>query len=468
MNGTSGLNGLNGLWSGITDRSAPALVTVGETLTWHDLITQAQTLPDMSGQHPPRRHERVGVVGDTSPALVTRLFGMLQHGLTPVLVHPRWPAAMQAAALARAGAGSPRPDSWRPWLDDGDGATLVFTSGTTNAPRAVLHSVEAHRRNAAGAHARMPFGPGHRWLLSLPVCHVGGLALLFRALHAGGALAVPEAGQSLTDAMVALRPSHVSVVAAQLRQLLADPAALAVLRAAEVVLVGGGPTPAALFAQAIREGVAVRQTWGLTEMGSQVCTSDVGQTATCGHPLPGRHLRIASPDGAIVDGELWVGGAPRFVGFVDGDDLTRPFDDAGDYATRDVGVMTDAGLVITGRTDNQFISGGENIQPEAIEAALADEAIGVIVVPVSDERFGQRPFGFYDVAAGAAADADVIVDGLRRRAAERLPAFMAPVGWLPLPPLTGTKPSRRALATVASLAATVDLPQTAIPPRHRS
>jgi O-succinylbenzoic acid--CoA ligase len=435
------------LWSGIVDVNAPALVTVGVTHTWRDVITHAQTPPHID-RHPHARHDRVGVVGATSVELAMALTAMVHHGLTPVLGHPRWPLALRTAAFARAGVGGPRPASWRPWIDDADSGTVVFTSGSTGVPKAVLHSVAAHRENAAGAHAVMPFGPGDRWLVSLPLCHVGGLALVFRALHAGGALAFPEPGQPLTDALVALRPSHISVVAAQLRQILADPAATAVARAARVVLVGGGPTPAALFAIAVAAGVPVRQTWGLTEMGSQVCTSDALRTATCGVALPGRHVRIAD------DGELLVGGAPRCIGFVDGWDLQRPFNDAGDYATRDLGVMTAAGLVITGRKDNQFISGGENIQPEAIEAVLSDERVSVVVVPVADEKFGYRPCAFFDASSamdgGDGADVDATIELLRRRAVDQLPRFMMPVAWLPMPPFAGLKPSRAALTALAT------------------
>ena len=110
--------------------------------------------------------------------------------------------------------------------------------------------------------------------------------------------------------------------------------------------------------------------------------------------------------------------------------------------------MTAAGLVITGRKDNQFISGGENIQPEAIEAALSDERVSVMVVPVADEKFGQRPCAFFDAAIDE--DADVVVELLRRRAIDQLPRFMMPVAWLPMPPFAGLKPSRAALTALAA------------------
>lgn len=425
---------MTSLWDDLVDLDAPALITREVTLSWRDVIARAS-----SSHH--LRHARVGLVGDTDLHTVVDVLSVLARGATPVPGHPRWPAAMRDDAFVRAGVGRPLSSSQRAILDDEPG-TIVFSSGSSGAPRAILHAVSAHRAGARGAAERMPFGPGDRWLLSLPICHVGGLALVARALHRGGAIAVPEPGQGMVDAVVTLRPTHVSVVAAQLRMLLTSPEATAVLARAKVLLVGGGPTPQALFDDAVARGLPVRQTWGLTEMGSQVCTSEPGQPQTCGFALPGRAVRVAD------DGELLVSGAGRCAGVVDGDGdgVTTPFLADGSYATGDLGHFEDEGLVVTGRKDFRFISGGENIQPEAVAEALADAALQVYVVPVDDARFGQRPFCFYD----GAVDDDVAVSSLRARAERGLPRFMHPVGFARLPASTGTKPRRADLMAAAN------------------
>ncbi|HEY1097941.1 MAG TPA: AMP-binding protein, partial [Myxococcota bacterium] len=299
----------------------------------------------------------------------------------------------------------------------------------------------AHVDNARGALAFIPFSVGSRWLLSLPLGHVGGLAVLFRAVIGGGAIVVP-ASTDLHESIIAARPTHLSLVAAQLTKIVDDERVLEVLRSSCTdILVGGGPTTPALFARAIAAGLPVRQTWGLTEMGSQVCTSLPQQTSTCGAALPGRFVRT------LDDGELVVGGAGRFRGFLGDDDtLVTPFLDVpfsgGGYATGDLGAIDAAGhVVLTGRKGNRFISGGENIQPEIIEAALGGDDAIVIVVPVDDARFGQRPFAFVD---------GVHADMLRARADERLPRFMHPVGYAPLPDSGGLKPRRRELQALAA------------------
>ncbi|MFM2152765.1 MAG: hypothetical protein RL199_1200 [Pseudomonadota bacterium] len=422
---------VSGLWSGIADSNAAALVTPDASVRWRDLRAAVES------QSSSDEGFRVGLVGHSSVEVVITLLGQLHRGAVPVLTHPRWPSTMRDAALARAGAGRPLPQAMRDATPGG--ATLVFTSGSSGTPRAVLHAVAAHRAAAQGAATVMPFGPGDRWLLSLPLCHVGGLALVFRALQAGGCLAVPAPGQPLVEAVEQLAPTHLSLVAPQLRDLLASPSARARLAKASVVLVGGGPTPPALFDAALAAGIPVRQTWGLTETGGQVCTSAAGRPATCGPPLPGRHLRLSNA------GELLVSGAGLLSGFVEGDVLVPGLDPDGWYPTGDVGRHDTDGWVIVGRRDFRFISGGENIQPEEVASALGDPAVGVMIVPVADERFGQRPFCFFD----GADDDDRIAARLRSRADERLPRFMQPVGYARLPPTTGTKHRRADLMALA-------------------
>ena len=438
-----------GLFADVVDRDAPALVTGQGQLRWRELIARVSSSSSLlsSGSSASPSALRVPLVGDTGDAAVVQVLAALHRGDTPVLAHPRWPAAMRDAAFVSAGAGRTLSPRQQVLLGD-DAGTIVFSSGSSGAPKAVLHAWSAHRAAAAGAAAQMPFGPGDRWLLSLPICHVGGLALLARALHRGGAIAMPSPGQSLVDAVVQLAPTHVSVVAAQLRTLLSSPAACAVLARARTILVGGGPTPTSLFAAALAAGLPVRQTWGLTEMGSQVCTSSAGQPSTCGMPLPGRRVRVDD------NGELIVAGAGRFAAFVEGDDTMQPFDSDGGYATGDLGAFVDdgaggSGLVIVGRKDFRFISGGENIQPEAVAAALADADVTVFVVPVEDARFGQRPFAFFD--GPGTDDDDAIIRTLKARAEATLPRFMHPVGYVRLPMLSGTKPRRADLIAAAQV-----------------
>src|SRR5690606_3012678 len=76
-------------------------------------------------------------------------------------------------------------------------ATLVFTSGSTGTPKAALHTLGNHVASARGVVSFFGFGPGDRWLLNLPLYHVGGLAVLFRCVLAGAAVVLPGEGEPI-------------------------------------------------------------------------------------------------------------------------------------------------------------------------------------------------------------------------------------------------------------------------------
>ena len=86
-----------------------------------------------------------------------------------------------------------------PVLPLGRPATIVFTSGSSGSPKAALHTFGNHYWSARGSNENIPLAPGDRWLLSLPLYHVGGLAIFFRCLLAGAAVAIP-AGRGATAA----------------------------------------------------------------------------------------------------------------------------------------------------------------------------------------------------------------------------------------------------------------------------
>jgi len=271
-------------------------------------------------------------------------------------------------------------------------ATIIFTSGSTSVPKAALHTFGNHYYNALGSNTNIALRPGNRWLLSLPLYHVGGLSILFRCLLARATVALPEPGAPLAEAIAGLGATYVSLVSTQLLRLLREEA---VLDGLEAVLLGGGPIQASLVDEAFARRLPVHTSYGLTEMASQVTTTPRGASLkvlrTAGRVLPNREVSISE------EGEILVRGETLFAGYTDGEQLDRPLDAGGWFHTGDLGELEEGGyLRVLGRKDNLFVSGGENIQPEQIEEALCrlegiDEAV---VVPVPDEVFGARPVAF--------------------------------------------------------------------------
>ena len=306
-----------------------------------------------------------------------------------------------------AGDGDPTAPDARPAVDAQGStmpldrpATIVFTSGSTGAPKAVLHSYGNHYYNALGCNRNLPLATGDRWLLDLPLYHVGGLGILFRSLLAGSTVVLPDRGEALDGVLSRYEVTHLSVVVTQLHRLLQQPDAVR-YPALRYIVLGGSPVPLKLLERAGARGLPVFASYGCTEMASQVATtgpeSTTAQRLTSGKLLPHRKLRIGE------GGEIQLAGETLFMGYVDGDDVRRPVTEDGWFTTGDLGRVDEDGyLTVIGRRDNRFFSGGETIHPEEIERALTDHE-GVdqaVVVPIPDEEFGQRCVAFVQPRGG--------------------------------------------------------------------
>ena len=301
--------------------------------------------------------------------------------------------------------------------------TLLFTSGSTGEPRAVWHELESHIANALGAGEIMPLSPGCAWLLSLPLNHVSGFSILIRCLLAGATVVFPDQNSPFKNQIEDSTLTNASVVGVQLRRLLADEASFSHLQA---VLLGGGPVDQGLVSDALKAGVPLHITYGMTETASQITTSDrllsVPRVIHAGKALPGREVRISS------DGEIQVRGAILARAIFSGGELREALTCDGWFSTGDAGSFDAAGnLVVSGRRSRMFISGGENICPEVIETLLASfpQVQRVVVVGVPNEEFGARPVAF---VAG-----DASPDRLKEFLKARLEGFYVPDAFLPWP-----------------------------------
>lgn len=300
-------------------------------------------------------------------------------------------------------------------------ATIVFTSGSTGTPKAVLHSYGNHYYNALGSNTNLLLAPGDRWLLDLPLYHVGGLGILFRSLLAGSTVVMPDQGESLDAVLGRYDVTHLSVVVTQLHRLLQQPEAVR-YPSLRYIILGGSPVPLKLLERAAARGLPVFASYGCTEMASQVATTGPGSTTaqrlTSGKLLPHRRLRIGE------EGEIQLAGETLFMGYVDGGKVRRPLTGDGWFATGDLGRVDENGyLTVIGRRDNRFFSGGETIHPEEIERVLTDHD-GVqqaVVVPIPDEEFGQRCVAFVQ-PRGSCPDGPSLAEWL----GQTLPRYKVP------------------------------------------
>ncbi len=358
--------------------------------------------------------------------------------LGPAVLDDVWPAVRAAldggAPLAVLPAGDGPAEAaraaLRPQEPLEDGVDLVVvTSGSTGAPRGVLLSADAVRASATATLARLG-GPGH-WLLALPVSAVAGLQVLARSAVAGSTPTVLAPGRTLGAAVAAMPEGrrYTALVPTQLRRALAaEPDGL---RALDAVLVGGAATDPDLLAAARDAGVAVVTTYGMSETAGG-CVYD-------GVPLEGVVVRT-------VSGGVELGGPVLASGYrLDPAGTAEAFAD-GWFRTRDAGTLDGQRLLVHGRLDDVVVSGGVNVSPQAVEAALrAHPAVAdAVVTGLPDPQWGQRVVAAVVPAPGAVPGLTV----LRAWVTERLGAPAAPkeLHLVDVVPVLHTgKPDRRAV-----------------------
>jgi len=405
----------------------------------------------------------VALVGDGRYATLVTLYALIELGWPAVLVHPRWTDDEVRRWLRRS---VPWAERTRPWSPDAEAAAavveppavadderplaVVATSGSSGAPKAVVLSRRALAAGARASAANLGWHDDDRWLLSLAVAHVGGLAILLRSLAARRAVVVENHRRfdaaRIADAVGERRVTLLSLVPAMLQRLLRlDPPwrPPAHLRA---ILLGGAAASPTLRAAAAARGWPVLVTYGLTEAGSQVATQPYatrGQPAPgCGPPLPGIEVRID-------DGVIALRGATLFSTYLPQDPAHPPFDAGGWFVTGDRGWLDAAGnLHLLGRADEVIITGGENVDPLEVERVLEDHPRieEACVFGVADDEWGQ-------VVAAALVAAEPPADGeLVRHCEKTLAPFKRPrrLAYLPSLPHTATgKVDRRAAAALA-------------------
>jgi O-succinylbenzoic acid--CoA ligase len=344
-------------------------------------------------------------------------------GRVPLAVLPSGPPALVEAARR----------ALRPEAPLEDGADLVVvTSGSTGDSRGVLLSSAALRASATATHARLG-GPG-TWLLALPVSAIAGLQVLCRSVLAGTRAEVLAKDEPLAAAVCRMPAGrrYTALVPTQLRRFLdEEPDAL---RSFDAVLVGGAATDAALRDAARAEGVTVVPTYGMTETAGG-CVYD-------GQPLDGVRVRVT--DGVELAGPTLA------LGYRLDPDATGAAFAGGWFRTRDAGAIgRDGRLTVTGRLDDVVITGGVNVAPAAVEAALREHpgVADAVVFGRPDDTWGQRVVAAVVPASGARLELSV----LREWVADRLgrPAAPRQLHVLDTLPLLHTgKPDRRAVAAL--------------------
>lgn len=337
---------------------------------------------------------------------------------------------------------------------------IMYTSGTTSAPKGCMLTHEALVRQARNYAERYRLGPGEAFWDALPLFHIGGIVPLLgcvdsgtRYCHVGSfdateALAMLER-ERCTVAMPVFETMWLAVLGHP-RFAAADLGALRMLLALGV--------PEQLRAmQARLPHVAQVSGSGSTECGGNLVLGDQDdpyetRMTTCGRLMPGMELRVVDPasgrDAAVGEpGELLARGAGLFEGYYKEPQLNAEvFDADGWYHSGDLATLdTDGRLAFGGRGKDGLKVGGENVSPLEVEDYLKRHpAVGIAqVVGVPDRRYTEVPAAFIELAPGASAsEAEIVAFCVDAIATYKVPRYVRFVReW----PMSGTKIEKRTL-----------------------
>jgi o-succinylbenzoate---CoA ligase len=443
------------------DADRPALIAEGEILHYAELAARVERLAGVLAREGVALGSRVALSAQSRVETVIAIHALLSLGATLVPVHPRLTEAEVAVLLADAAPdhvlreadlsariaagieGSPSPPGA---FEPETPLAMVYTSGTSGRPKGAVLSRRAFVASADASAASLGWEPSDRWLLCMPLCHVGGLSILTRCLLARRpVILVPRfEPRAVLAAIVRDRASILSVVPTMLAALL-DEDRDGILPRLRAVLLGGAAAPPLLLEECGRRGVPALTTYGLTEACSQVTVqrprSPYRPEPGSGTPLAGVALQITGDDGAALEpgsvGRIRIGGPTLMSGYFRGADrLLDPAVDAeGLFDTGDLGALDEAGrLHVHARRTDLIVTGGENVYPVEVEQCL--EALpGVrraLVFGVPDARWGQVVACALELDGAGSSGEALFALLLSRLAAHKRPRLFCAVDALPL------------------------------------
>lgn len=312
-------------------------------------------------------------------------------------------------------------------IDKSDGscdryASIIFTSGSTNIPKAALHTFNNHWFSAVGSNINILFKSGDCWMVALPLSHVSGFSTIFKTLAGKADIYIKPSGMAVFEALKANNDiTHISLIPSQLSELLNDTSGVEILRKLKAVLIGGSPASFALIEKAKTLDLNIYNSYGSTEMSSQItCTTkndSLKHLKTSGKLLKYREIKIGS------ENEILVKGKTLFSGYIKINNsknygVFNTVNEEGWFATGDIGFLDDEGyLHISGRKDLMFVCNGENIFPEEIESALKEikEIEDALVVPIGGNNEGQKPAAFLKSRDNLKLDYSAIKNNLLKK-----------------------------------------------------
>jgi len=273
---------------------------------------------------------------------------------------------------------------------DYDESVVIFTSGTTDIPKGVVHTFTSLSNSILNSKEILNQNISDRWLASLPFYHIGGFQIICRALSSGCEIIISDDldNNSIINCINKFNPTHISLVSTQLRRLIDSNVRLN--PALKLTLIGGGFSDDELIIRSDKLGWKPYRVYGSSETASFVTAANaneiISKPRTVGKPMKNVLIKISN------DNEVLISTESLFKYYLNDTDETNIKNKNGFYFSGDIGFIDgDDYLFIEARRHDLIITGGENVNPYEVENELIkiSEIKEACVFPLQDAQWGQ-------------------------------------------------------------------------------
>ena len=283
---------------------------------------------------------------------------------------------------------------------------MIPTGGSSGKIRFAVHTWETLMASVNGFHQYFGQKPVNSFCV-LPLHHVSGLMQFMRSFTTGGKLIIRSFKQLESGEALDINPAEffISLVPTQLQRCLENPKLTSWLSRFQTVLLGGAPAWESLLEQARHHRIPLAPTYGMTETASQVVTLKpedfLAGNNSCGQILPHAQVTIRSSTGEILGtnqtGIITIGADSLSLGYYPIHPKSKWRGKRTKGATQnlksdDLGFFDEKGyLNVVGRSSKKIITGGENVFPAEVEAAIQSTQLvtDVCVIGIPDLKWGQ-------------------------------------------------------------------------------
>jgi len=331
----------------------------------------------------------------------------------------------QNAEFEKSNSPCPMPDAQFPSI-------MIPTGGSSGKIRFAIHTWETLTASVTGFHQYFQVSQINSFCV-LPLYHVSGLMQFMRSFTTAGKLAIQPFKSLEKSEKCDIEPEEffISLVPTQLQRLLQNPDTAHWLSRFYAVLLGGAPAWPELLETARNYQIKLTLTYGMTETASQIAALKpeyfLAGNNSSGQILPHAKVTIRGAKGEILGynetGNIAVNARSLALGYYPENWVDREYfqlDDLGFFDTNNC-------LNIVGRSSDKIITGGENVFPAEVEAAVrsTDLVADICIIGLPDKHWGQAVTAVY-----VPANSQVTVKSLQGAIEDKLSKFKRPKKWV--------------------------------------